>query len=147
AVTAPSLQAAAGTGLLALAYGSDAFQVGVIWLSWWAGDASGILLVVPLMLSWLRGEPVTGRRSFWIHAVLGGGLAAAVTWLVLCSRAMILPLAWLVFPALIWAALMTGVRGTSLVLWPMALVALGAATSETGALAARLPFEPIAVRL
>lgn len=142
AVGAPTLQAALGTSIVSALYGDALPHVGVVWLSWWAGDAGGVLLVVPLVLSWSRPEPVQELRSFCIRVALTGGLSAAIAWLVLASPALLLPLAWVVFPPLIWAALATGVRGTSLALWPPVAIALGAAASENGPLAERTQLDP-----
>ena len=72
------------------------------WSVWWAGDAMGVLIVVPLVLairtrtSWRT----TPRR--WLEAV---GLLMATTGVALLVTSSSTHLLFLVFPFLIWAAL------------------------------------------
>lgn len=82
-----------------------------IWRTWWLGDASGALIVVPLAIAWAR----PSRRSRWS--------GRAVEWLLLLAAVAVLsqvsvpgarPLMYLAFPALIWAALRFGQRGATL---------------------------------
>lgn len=59
AVTAPLVGGLFGAGVSKATYGgaySDA------WLNWWVCDATGILLVVPLVLSFARPASTSGRR-------------------------------------------------------------------------------------
>ena len=138
AVAAPTMTASASLAAMVFAHDGAPGKVGVYWLSSWAAEASGVLLVVPLLLAWTREAPVAGRRRFWMHVVLTGSIEAALAWLLLGPRAAVMPLGWIVFPPLVWSALAVGVRGTTLSLWPLTAVALCAASSEKGVLAARL---------
>ncbi len=35
------------------------------WSTWWQGDASGVLIFAPLILSWFARSTVAGRRAGW----------------------------------------------------------------------------------
>lgn len=94
-----------------------------VWRTWWLGDLSGALLVVPLVLAWMR--PVDNgllrrRRLELVAALLTvadlSALALVNTKLVasqdqLFSARMLLLLA---FPALIWSAVRLRERGATL---------------------------------
>jgi signal transduction histidine kinase len=84
---------------------------------WWAGDATGVLVVTPLLLAWARrGDalPWGGRAlealallALVVLAALGGfgqGLGTGATFR---------PLAFLPFPLFIWAVMRFGVRGAT----------------------------------
>ena len=73
------------------------------WRLWWTGDAMGVLIFAPLILTWLT--PTARARVTWVQAVEAAALGAA---LVVASALVFLkPLAsgYDVYPVLIWAAL------------------------------------------
>ena len=73
-----------------------------VWATWWLGDAMGVILVAPLILSLASPTPV-GRR--WREA------AALLVATAICTRVLFigdLPLVFLVFPFALWAALRLG---------------------------------------
>ncbi len=82
-----------------------------VWRTWWLGDLSGALIIVPLALAW-RHPP--GRRHApreWVEAALVLGAVLAVTEASFHTSR---PLTYVVFPALIWSALRLGRRGATL---------------------------------
>ena len=82
-----------------------------VWHTWWLGDTAGALVVVPLALAWWQPFRPTLTRA----RVAEGGLMLS-TVIVLTDIALRTdrPLAYIVFPALIWAALRFGPRGGTL---------------------------------
>ena len=82
-----------------------------VWRTWWLGDATGALLVVPLALAWYVPLPKGWRRGRWLEAAV---LLAAVIALAAYASRNSTPVMYLVFPLLIWAALRFGQRGATL---------------------------------
>src|SRR4051794_3630735 len=83
-----------------------------VWRTWWLGDASGALVVVPLALAWWKRWAHTWTRRRAYEAALM--VAAVVGTSELAFRPHHRPLAYLVFPPLLWAALRFGRRGATL---------------------------------
>jgi signal transduction histidine kinase len=82
-----------------------------VWRTWWLGDFTGALVIVPVALAWSWPAP----RAYWRERRLEGGAALIVLVVVsvLATRSHE-PLMYLIFPPLIWAALRFGPRGGTL---------------------------------
>jgi signal transduction histidine kinase/integral membrane sensor domain MASE1/ActR/RegA family two-component response regulator len=101
---------------------------GTLWWVWWLGDATGALLVTPLILSWRR-WPIgrwEARKVAEAVALLLATAAAAVLLFggVFDSRFAGHPLPYLVFPFVVWAALRFGQPGTTVATFVVALIAV-----------------------
>jgi PAS domain S-box-containing protein len=108
AVVATPISAIFGTTSLRLGDVISSAEFGEVWRTWWLSDLSGALVVAPFILAWAsRGLSRLGRRD-----LLEG--AALLTVLVLLAE---IPsqrdVPYIVFPALIWAALRFGPRGAA----------------------------------
>jgi diguanylate cyclase (GGDEF)-like protein len=83
---------------------------------WWMGDALGIALFTPLILSWLRGDAIEWTKQRARRAVLVVGVLAAACVLVFADVENHLLELGLFFPILIWIALSFDLRCASLAL-------------------------------
>lgn len=104
ALVSPMISATIGTASFCI-YGSDWSRGAQMWLTWWLGDAVGIIVFAPLLLTW-------NKRSF-VHWDKWKGLeAAALLALLLLAEVIIFsldaPLEYLIFPVLFWTAFRFG---------------------------------------
>lgn len=109
------------------------------WLGWWLGDTVGVLVFTPLLLlctadqvtSILR-SPLRTRLEF----ILVLGSCIFLVWLVFGGISMIgqlmLPLAFLVFPSLIWIGLRFNPLGAYITALAIALLAVIGTAKGTG---------------
>jgi len=101
-----------------------------VWLLWWTGDTMGVLVVAPLILTWAAGE----RRIQHAAGNLFEGIALAVTlvaatWISFASRP---PLAYPIYPFVIWAAIRFRQRATTLAIATIAGIAVWGTTHGRG---------------
>jgi signal transduction histidine kinase len=105
-------------------------ELPTFWRSWFLADASGALVIIPLALAWTPPRrPAWRRRAAWEWALVVGAVVA-LSAIALSGE---LPLTYLVFPALIWAALRFGQRGATLAVAVAAGMTVGMTAGEVGA--------------
>ena len=100
-----------------------------VWRTWWLGDATGALIVLPLALAWARPPTPDWWRRHALETALLLVLVAAISEVTLRYRE---PLLYLVFPPLIWAALRVGPRGATLAVAVAAGFAIWGTTRQVG---------------
>ena len=81
-----------------------------VWRTWWLGDFTGALVVVPLAIAWSRPLPPRWSHGRSVEAAALLVVVAGVSEFALRREN---PLTYLVFPPLIWAALRFGQRGAT----------------------------------
>ncbi|MBD2022379.1 PAS domain S-box protein [Leptolyngbya sp. FACHB-36] len=144
----PAVNATISTlnGCLAGLYGWN--QFGAHWWTVWLGDGMGILVVTPLLLTWvgrplpvqlrtlLKHQPRSAIRQRVIEALIWAALLLGVSWLVFQSTPKMsiahYPLEYLPFPLIIWAALRLGQRGTVLSSLLVSVIAIWGAVQHGG---------------
>ncbi|WP_242345990.1 MASE1 domain-containing protein [Anaeromyxobacter terrae] len=115
AFAAPLVPSALGTASAMAHYGwSGTERFFHAWRAWWTGDALGILVFAPLVVSWMPGRrrprPLTLSRALEavvVTAALGGSAVLVFTGGVRLERS------YLLLPPLVWAGSRFGVRGAS----------------------------------
>ena len=116
AVIAPTVGATIGVaGLLTAGVVGASGALGA-WLTWWSGDAMGILLVAPLILAWFTRppKPASLQRLLEAGALVGiTGLSGFLVFGGLLPSRITSPLAYVAFPLLIWAAFSFEQRGAA----------------------------------
>ncbi|HXV37727.1 MAG TPA: MASE1 domain-containing protein, partial [Myxococcota bacterium] len=131
----PILSASLGVASLALGSVIPAASALGAWLWWWVGDAVGILLIAPVLLTWSVPRPGRVPARFLEASALAALLVATSGLVFLASaRAPYHPLTFAVAPPLAWAASRFGPRGASLAALATAAIAIA------GTLTARGPF-------
>jgi anti-anti-sigma factor len=124
-----SMTVSAGLGTVALLMDnlisrSDAAST---WALWWAGDATGVLVFAPLLLSVRRIGQLPRRR--WLEAAGVIASLALVAYLAFHSQ---YEDTYLVFPLLIWAAVRFGQLGASLAAVTVVGMTVWSAIDEAG---------------
>jgi len=116
-----TISATIGSFVLALSGAIPWTEFWPTWAVWWTGDAMGVLLVAPFLLSLLArpsGLVLTWRRGLELAGLLLG--TALIAYLLFQNR---LDLQYLVLPVIMLAAVRFGLRGVA----PAALIASGVA--------------------
>jgi signal transduction histidine kinase len=108
----------------------EASELATFWRSWLLADASGALVIIPLALAWAQPPSPAWRAGGAWEAALVIGAVVALSAIALSGD---LPLTYLVFPALIWAALRFGQRGATLAVAVAAGMTVGMTANEVGA--------------
>ena len=106
-----------------------------MWRVWWLGDAMGVLLTAPVLLTWARARELWWPARRVVEAILLFVTLGAVALLVFTDRLAVMvpnhPLAYAVFPFVIWAALRFGQRETATALLLIEVLAIvGAVTGQ-----------------
>lgn len=104
-------------------------EIPSIWRTIWIGDASGALVVLPLILAWAHFPSPAWRARSPIEAVAMIAAVVGLSVLALSSKS---PFAYVVFPALIWAALRFGQQGATLAVAVAAGMAVGVTAHNVG---------------
>ena len=119
---ATAISATAGTISMVAGGVVDAPDAAEFWRTWWLGDTSGGLVVIPLMLAWAHDPAGAWRR---IRTWEGAAVIACVTALTIVVFSTDETVRFTVFPALIWAAFRFGAPGATLSVAISACVAIG----------------------
>jgi signal transduction histidine kinase len=126
---AAAISATVGTVSMIAGGVIDESEATEFWRTWWLGDSSGGLVVVPLMLALAR-DPVGAARRLLTWE--GGALIVAVTALTAVAFGAEEPIRYTVFPALVWAAMRFGPAGATLAVAISAVVAIGVTANDLG---------------
>lgn len=100
----------------------------LVWSSWWAGDAMGVLVVTPVLLV-LRRVRWPRPSDRWLEASV---LAAVVVVSSLIATRTSLSMIYLVFPVIIWAALRFQLPGSAPCALVVSVLAIIAGTDAVG---------------
>ena len=118
-VVGPATVISASVGVVTLSMaGLAAWQdFSPIWVTWWLGDATGALVVTPVIVLWAQSGWRAFNRSEWVASAVSAGAATVVGLLVfspLLPRSVYSsPLGFLTILPLVWAALRRGPRDTA----------------------------------
>jgi PAS domain S-box-containing protein len=145
AALGPLVSATSGVATLALSGIIPWSSYVAVWRVWWVGDAMGVLLVAPLLLTWVLAPRPQWR--FWrileatvlicaLIWVSAAALAADATKIATTGQ-----LKYVVLPPIMWAALRYGPRGSSVATLIVSVVAVVGAENDGGPFASHPPDE------
>lgn len=126
-----AVSATIGVTCLALAGLAPWGSYGAIWLTWWLGDATGVLVITPPLLLWWTKRDVRWDARQWTEAALlllalllaaGGVFAAPI----------LEDYAFLCLPPLVWAAFRFGQREVATAVGLLSLTASWATLRGSG---------------
>jgi signal transduction histidine kinase len=127
--TAAAISATFGTVSMLAGDVIDLPDAPEFWRTWWLGDSSGALVVLPLMLTWFGDTRAAWRR---LRTVEGALMIATVVTLASIAVTSDAPLTYLIFPALIWAAFRFGPPGVTLATAINATLTIGITADRVG---------------
>jgi len=135
---ATAISATIGVLTLALTGNAQWADFWPIWLTWWLGDASGAILVVPLVIIWTRKWPVEWslRRIAEAALLLCGVLFVAVIIFTGFPFPRRYPLQFLFIPFLLWVSYRFSLRETVTTISAISGLALWATLHGLGPFAA-----------
>lgn len=108
---------------------------GTVWLTWWMGDAIGVLLITPVILSWVTEPSIRSTPQRFIEAGSLLFLTVLVSIFVYSEffhKQAYLPLSYTIFPFVIWAALRFGQRGATTIAYVGTSIAVWGAANGSG---------------
>jgi PAS domain S-box-containing protein len=136
-VLSTALSATAAATVVTVGMGVASFWS--VWYTWWAADTLGILLVAPVILAWSTAKASTFKTASAYRiaeAVLLFAAMMLVTALVFGTASepssMLMPLPYLTFPCLFWAAVRFGPQGASAASLSLAVMAVWTTAHELG---------------
>jgi signal transduction histidine kinase len=144
-----STTVSATVGVTSLALGGYArwADYGAIWVTWWLGDASGDLLIAPLMVLWGERPRIRfewGRMPEIVPLALTTvGIGLAVFGGMLPPGMRNYPLECLCLPILVWPAFRFGARATASVAALLAVIAAWGTLRGFGPFALATPNESL----
>ena len=132
-VAGATVSATIGVGSLTLGGYADATDFGVIWFTWWLGDAAGAIVVTPLLVLWYADRQWSWPKWRVIEAVLLlGALVLIGSMTFFHPRLEPYPLSFLCLGPLVWAALRFEQREVATAVALLALIATWATATGRG---------------
>jgi PAS domain S-box-containing protein len=123
------------TSLCAAGYAAPSKWI-PIWFTWWLGDATGDLIVAPLLILWARNPRLDWNYRKIIEAVLLAGALLLITGVVFGGfspfRTPQFPNAFLCIPVLLWVAFRFGPRDTATIILLLSIAAVWGTASGAG---------------
>jgi PAS domain S-box-containing protein len=146
ALVAPTIAAAP----LTMDHALPARQLLANWFTWWAGDALGILIVAPLVLTWSVRSTLAWTPLRSLEAAGGLILMVVTTQLIFDAAPQVgrpQPLPYMTLPFLLWAALRFGQREVATAVAVVGGLALWHTIAGRGPLATGTSTESLSILL
>lgn len=142
AALSTAISATIGTAALCLS-GLQSWSLYMpLWFTWWLGDASGALIVAPLLIAWAYGPYRLSSRSAALEVLLLTVVVAAANvfiFIMPVGPEMVQSYPYMMFPIVIWTAISFGARGVTTVTFALSVVAIWATAGHRGPFAGLPP--------
>jgi signal transduction histidine kinase len=103
-----------------------------VWWTWWVGDAMGVLLITPFVLTWATGPRMPWRGLRLVELTVLFLAVVGICFILFFSWGAPRQVQYGVFPLVIWAALRFSQRETSTVVLVVAVLAVWSAARGGG---------------
>ncbi len=123
ALLIPLITATIGAGSLWLLGSLPSGAFGATWITWWMGDALGILVCTPFILKWLY-RPLTQVAFLQYTELVAASASVAVFAFIIFWSPWASSFAYALFIPLTWVALRTGPRGVTFSVLLVSIVAI-----------------------
>jgi diguanylate cyclase (GGDEF)-like protein len=144
ALLSTTVSATVGVASLAWKGPIDWDTWGGLWMAWWLGNATGDVLVAPLILLWRSSPRLNWRRFVEVSVLVVGVVAmAAVVFGGVHLNGKPNPLEFFCIPFLVWAAFRFGRRGAVASTVALAAVAIWGTWNGWGPFASERPYESL----
>ncbi|HKV45851.1 MAG TPA: MASE1 domain-containing protein [bacterium] len=140
AVVGPIVSATIGVTSLSLAGFAPWAEYRPIWLTWWLGDASGALIVAPLIVLWSNHPDLRWDTKAALERALFLVTLLTVSWIVFSGM---FPFEYLTVPFLVWAAFRFDQRETATVIALLASLAVWGTIKHLGPFVGATPNESL----
>jgi hypothetical protein len=110
AALSPAVSATVGVSSLWLSGAIAPTAFGRLWFVWWSGDAAGVLVVAPVLLTWMTAPRVRQPFARALEALTLVLILALLTGLLFLTP---FSYVYAIFPIVSWAALRFGPRGAA----------------------------------
>lgn len=130
-----AISATIGVSTLYLAGRVGTAQIAITWRAWWLGDLVGALVVAPMLLVWLSQRPLVLGRGRLAEGIVLLLVVVSIGWYVFGGVTLgghSLEQTYLVFPALVFAAMRFGQRGAVTAVFVTTIIAVWGTVSGHG---------------
>ena len=141
-VLSSTVSATIGVASLWLSGAIASSSIRPLWLVWWSGDAMGVLVVAPVLLTWLAAPRVRDARARGVEAVTLVVILVVLTHFLFKTPSSYV---YAVFPVAIWAALRFGPRGAATATLLVSGLAVGYTLRGLGPFVASTPTHNLAL--
>lgn len=149
ALASPAISATIGVASLTLFRAAHWHDAGVIWRTWWLGDASSNLILAPMVLAWIASPHVRWTRSQFFEAT---AVFAALVLVAMVVFGGVFPApvdgylqGYLCIPFIIWMAFRFGLRETATASLALSAISVSGTLHDVGPFVRHSPAESLAV--
>ena len=149
ALVSPAISATIGVVSLALFGQARWADTGIIWRTWWLGDASANLILAPMVLAWMVNPYVRWTRRYVVEAIAIFSALVLVSMMVFGG---VLPApvdgylqGYLCIPFIIWLAFRFGLRETATAMLTLSVISINGTLYGAGPFVRQTPAESLAL--